>query len=84
MPAARETRSTLRHARIAPERLHEFFDRVELLAEEFTTLPRDGDVVYGFIAAIYPTTHPVLPEVATPSPDATLATVAAVPTEERR
>jgi len=84
VPAARETRSTLRHARIAPERLHEFFDRVDLLAEEFTMLPREGDVVYGFIAAAYPTAHPVLPEVAAPSPDATLAAVAAVPTEERR
>ena len=62
-----------------PERLHEFFDRVDLLAEEFTMLPREGDVVFGFIAAVYPTAHPMLPEVATPSPDATLATVAAVP-----
>ena len=62
-PAANETRSTLRHARVSPERLAEFFDRVDLLAEEFTTLPREGDVVYGFIAAAYPTDHPTLPAV---------------------
>ena len=60
-PAAGETRSTLRHARISPARLAEFFDRVELLAEEFTHLPREGDVVYGFIAAAYPTDRPILP-----------------------
>jgi DNA-binding transcriptional ArsR family regulator len=62
-PAAKETRSTLRHARISRERVAEFFDRVDLLAEEFTMLPREGDVVYGFIAATYPTDHPTLPEV---------------------
>ncbi len=61
-PSDTETRSTLRHARIAPERLAEFFDRVDALAEEFTKLPREGDVVYGFVAAAYPTDHPTLPE----------------------
>ncbi len=62
-PAAKETRWTLRHARISRDRLAEFFDRVDLLAEEFTMLPREGDVVYGFVAAAYPTDHPTLPEV---------------------
>jgi len=55
-------RSTMRHARIPEERAGEFFTRVVALAEEFTALPRDGDVVFGFVAAIYPTDHPVLPE----------------------
>jgi DNA-binding transcriptional ArsR family regulator len=62
-PAAKETRATMRHARISAERLSEFFDRVDQLAEEFTTLPREGDVVYGFVAAAYPTDHPTLPAV---------------------
>ena len=55
-------RSTMRHARIPEDRAEEFFARVVALAEEFTTLPRDGDVVFGFVAAVYPTDHPVLPE----------------------
>ena len=66
-PGAKETRSTLRHARISPDRLAEFFDRVDQLAEEFTTLPRGGDVVYGFVAAAYPTDLPTLPAVDDPA-----------------
>lgn len=62
-PAAKETRSTFRHARISSDRLNEFFDRVQQLAEEFTLLPREGDVVYGFVSAVYPTDHPTLPAV---------------------
>ena len=54
--------STLRHARIPAELAGEFFTRVHALAEEFTTLPRSGDVVYGFVAAMYATDHPTLPE----------------------
>jgi DNA-binding transcriptional ArsR family regulator len=54
--------STLRHARIPADRASEFFDRVVELAEEFTALPRAGDAVFGFVAAVYPTDLPVLPE----------------------
>lgn len=57
-----QMRSTMRHARIPEERASEFFERVVELAEEFTTLERDGDVVFGFVAAVYPTDHPTLPE----------------------
>ena len=57
-----QMRSTMRHARIPAQRASEFFDRVAELAEEFTTLERDGDVVFGFVAAVYPTAHPTLPE----------------------
>ncbi len=56
--------STIRHARIPEDRAQEFFHRVNRLAEEFTTLPREGDVVFGFVAAIYPTDHPTLPTAA--------------------
>jgi DNA-binding transcriptional ArsR family regulator len=55
-------RSTMRHARIPDDRADEFFARVVELAEEFTEFPRDGDIVFGFVAAVYPTDHPVLPE----------------------
>jgi DNA-binding transcriptional ArsR family regulator len=54
--------STMRHARIPAARADEFFTRVTELAREFTKLPRDGDVVFGFVAAVYPTDHPVLPK----------------------
>lgn len=54
--------STLRHARISADRAGEFFDRVVELADEFTALPRSGDAVFGFVAAIYPTDLPTLAE----------------------
>lgn len=57
-----EAWSTLRHARISADHVQEFLARIDALAEEFTTLPRAGDTVYGFVAALYPTDHPTLPE----------------------
>ncbi len=54
--------ATIRHARIPQDRADEFFARVVDLAEDFTALPRDGDVVFGFVAAVYATDHSVLPE----------------------
>jgi hypothetical protein len=32
------------------------------LSQEFTQLPRSGDTVWGFVAALYPTDHPALPD----------------------
>ena len=52
--------TTLRRARIPSDRALEFSQRVLALAEEFVSLPRDGDTVYGFVAGVYPTEHPVL------------------------
>lgn len=60
--ASKQMHSTLRHARIPAERAGEFFDRVAELAEEFTRLPREGDDVYGLVAAVYRTDQPTLPE----------------------
>jgi DNA-binding transcriptional ArsR family regulator len=57
-----DLRATLRHARIPAERADEFFARVVELAEDFTRLTREGDVVFGFVGAVYATAHPVLPE----------------------
>lgn len=58
--------STLRHARIPAAVAEEFFERVVELAEEFTRLPRSGDAVFGFVAGVYPTDHPTLPEASGP------------------
>lgn len=55
-------RSTIRHARIPDDRAEEFFERVNRLAEEFSAVPRAGDTVWGFVAAVYPTDHPTLGE----------------------
>lgn len=63
-PVGGDYLGTLRHARIAEEDVDEFFERVAALAEEFTRLPRSGDTVMGFVAAIYPTDHPSLPPAA--------------------
>lgn len=54
--------TTIRHARIPPQRAAQFWKRVEALVREFTQLPRSGDTVYGFAAGLYPTDHPTLPE----------------------
>jgi hypothetical protein len=53
---------TLRHARLAEDRLEEFGHRVQALAEEFAAMPRSGTTVYGFIAGVYPTDRPSLKE----------------------
>lgn len=60
---AGDLRTSLHHARIPAERAAEFWDRVEAVTHEFTQLPRDGDTVFAFATALYPTTRAGLPEV---------------------
>jgi DNA-binding transcriptional ArsR family regulator len=59
---ADDLRAIIRHARIPRERAAEFWDRVFELTNEFMQLPRSGDTVYGFVAGLYPTVYPTLPE----------------------
>jgi len=40
----------------------EFWERVFELTHEFTGLPRSGETVYAFVAGLYPTDYPTLPE----------------------
>jgi DNA-binding transcriptional ArsR family regulator len=54
--------TTLRHARLAPERLAEFVRRLDELAVEFASAPRGGARVHGLLLALYPTDRPTLPE----------------------
>lgn len=56
----------VRHARIPRDRAAEFWRRVLALTQEFTQLPRAGGTVYGFVAGLYPTAYPTLPD----APDA--------------
>lgn len=51
---------TLRNVRMSENRAVEFAERLVELAEEFVSQPREGDVVYGLIAGVYPTDLPVL------------------------
>ena len=64
MPAyqADQMRSIRRHARISPDRAAEFWERIFEVVREFPQLPREGDTVYGFVAGLYPTDHPTLPQ----------------------
>ncbi len=59
---ADDLRSILRHVRIPDNRADQFWEEVVTLAQRFTRLPRAGDRVYGFVAGVYPTDHPTLPE----------------------
>lgn len=59
---ADDLRVIIRHARIPRERAAEFWERVFELTHEFMRLPRSGETVYGFVAGLYPTEYPALPE----------------------
>jgi DNA-binding transcriptional ArsR family regulator len=59
---ADQLRSIVRHVRIPGERAAEFWQGVLRLAIEFGELPRSGDEVYGFVAGLYRTDYPTLPE----------------------
>lgn len=56
-------RSIARHARIPRQRATEYWERVFELTRQFSQIPRGGDTVYGFVAALYPTEYPSLPEI---------------------
>lgn len=53
--------STVRYARIRSDRAREWQERLVALVEEFIDLPREGDVVYGLMVALFPTERPYLP-----------------------
>ena len=57
-----DLRSIMRHARIPREHAAEFWERVLELSREFAALPRSGDTAYGFVAGLYPTDYPTLPD----------------------
>ena len=52
--------STVRYARIPQDRAQEWQDRLIALVEEFIAEPREGDVVYGLMLALFPTKRPYL------------------------
>jgi DNA-binding transcriptional ArsR family regulator len=60
--AADDVRCTLLHARIPVEEMRNFWAEVMELARRFAQIPRSGDQVYGFVAGLYPTDAPSLPD----------------------
>jgi DNA-binding transcriptional ArsR family regulator len=66
--AADQLRCTLVHARIPVEEVRRFWSEVQELAREFAQIPRSGDQVFGFVAGLYPTDAPTLPD-PQPEPD---------------
>lgn len=53
--------STLRYARIPADRADEWMARLGDLATQFAAQPREGDVTYGLVVAIFPTDWRPLP-----------------------
>ena len=60
--AADELRCTLVHARVPIEEVRNFWAQVQDVARRFAQIPRAGDQVYGFVAGLYPTDAPTLPD----------------------
>ncbi len=60
--AADELRCLLVHARIPIEEVRNFWAQVQEVARQFSQIPRSGDQAYGFVAGLYPTDAPTLPE----------------------
>jgi len=60
--AADELRCLLVHARIPIEEVRNFWAQVQEVARRFAQIPRAGDQAYGFVAGLYPTDAPTLPD----------------------
>jgi len=60
--AADELRCLLVHARIPIEEVRNFWAQVQEVARQFAQTPRAGDQVYGFVAGLYHTDAPTLPD----------------------
>jgi DNA-binding transcriptional ArsR family regulator len=60
--AADDLRCLLVHARIPRDEVRSFWAEVQEVARRFAQIPRSGDQVYGFVAGLYPTDAPTLPD----------------------
>jgi DNA-binding transcriptional ArsR family regulator len=60
--AADDLRCLLVHARIPIEEVRNFWAQVQEVARRFAQIPRSGEQVYGFVAGLYPTDAPTLPD----------------------
>ena len=60
--AADNLRCLLVHARIPIEEVRNFWAQVQELSRQYAQIPRSGNQVYGFVAGLYPTDAPTLPD----------------------
>ena len=60
--AADDLRCLLVHARIPVEEVRNFWAEVQAVGRKFAQIPRSGNQVYGFVAGLYPTDAPTLPD----------------------
>ena len=60
--AADDLRCLLVRARIPIDDVRSFWAEVQAVARRFAQIPRAGDQVYGFVAGLYPTDAPTLPD----------------------
>jgi DNA-binding transcriptional ArsR family regulator len=67
--AADDLRCLLVHARIPVEEVRNFWAEVQAVARRFAQIPRSGDQVYGFVAGLYPTDAPTLPDAEVSRPE---------------
>jgi len=63
---ADDLRAIVRHARISRDDAAEFWDRVVELAHESRARGHSGGETYRFVAGLYPTDYPSLPEADSP------------------
>lgn len=59
---ADDLRAIVRHARISREDAAEFWDRLFALTREFSAMRRCGEETFRFVAGLYPTDYPSLPD----------------------
>jgi len=59
---ADQLRAVTRRARIPAEQATEFWERIMGLVQEFGQIPRSGETVYVFVAGLYPSDYPALPD----------------------
>lgn len=57
-----DLRAIVRQARISRKDAAEFWDRLFDLTREFSALPRSGEETFRFVAGLYPTDYPSLPD----------------------
>lgn len=61
---ADDLRAIVRQARISRQDAAEFWEKLFALVREFSALPRSGQETFRFVAGLYPTDYPSLPETA--------------------
>lgn len=59
---ADDLRAIVRHARISRQDAAAFWEKLFALTREFSAMPRSGDETFRFVAGLYPTQYPSLPE----------------------